>query len=245
VDKAQSAIEKKSGALSLRDEAEIKKRMQQLQAKTEAKFLKFRSNLVILWVVSNGILVSVITHFDIAISFLTVLLYTIIFFNGSRLIGSVIYFFTHLSTRRLEQMEALKRRQELATALGQDPSKLKLKPLWMYPLEVLFRPFVPRTYFFILMESLVSPLLTVLALAWIAFTSIFSLVAFCQEEITISTFKSWRKLAKWEFELFSEDGFVARWLGIDSISRRRTARACMEVSLQTNSQVTVNQSQLL
>eukprot|EP00475_Leptophrys_vorax_P011595 TRINITY_DN1815_c0_g1_i1.p1 TRINITY_DN1815_c0_g1~~TRINITY_DN1815_c0_g1_i1.p1 ORF type:complete len:855 (+),score=207.54 TRINITY_DN1815_c0_g1_i1:352-2565(+) len=246
LDQVQSNEKEKINAASLRDEAERKKKLQALKAKTEAKFLKFRSTLFCLWVFSNGFLVSVITQFNIAMPFLCFLLYVIIFFNGMRLLGSITYFVLKKLTRRSEISAAYKLRREQAKESGKDVSNLNLKPLWAYPLEVLLRPFQAYTYLALFMEILVSPVLALVSIVWILMSSaLCAITYFWRPDCAIFVFKSWRRLSRVEFDLFSGDGKVARRLGIDSISMRRSPRACLEGSLPIGTPASVTHPYLI
>jgi hypothetical protein len=243
VDTAQAKADHKKNdgdAASLREEAERKKQQRAKQARLESKFLSFRSYLMLLWILSNCLLASLITNYSVTVDFLTVLLYMIIFFNGTRLIGSLIYITTFAFTRRKEQLLAAEARRNSALLAGSDPNQIKAHPWWSYPAEIVLIFFRPKTYAAIFMEMIISPVLLLLSAAWIALTGAFCAVSICDQRIAIFSFKSWRSLAKLEFNLFSSDGTVAKALKIDSISRNHAPRVCMEGSLPPSAKVTVS-----
>lgn len=156
----------KLDANALKNEAERKKEAEKKAAATEAKFLRFRSHMVMLWIISNGALVSLITQYDIADDYLLFLLIVIIFFNGWRLIGSIIYWISTLITRRQEVYQANRARRESLNSPPHKPS------LWESVTSnkfvgVVTRPLWPMAWFALVSELLVSPLFGLIAFAWI------------------------------------------------------------------------------
>ncbi len=66
----------------------------------EDKFKAYRSHVLLAWISTNGLFISVVTLFDISSLYLELLFLTIFFFNGIRFLGSIIFLIqNHRSNR--------------------------------------------------------------------------------------------------------------------------------------------------
>lgn len=206
---------------------------------SEKKFMSanmFRIWIVLLWVACNGALVAVLTVFSdyfTPAQVLFVIFCSVLAVNGTRMAGSIIYWFSKIITRaeeidqnRVEKKYFKQMRKAMGrtsnTAIGQSEQG-KIARFFTVA-------FKPRTWVSISNCLFLSGVVGIIAASWCAVTGVLSiplLLLFPAGPFMISAFAlSWRILARMEFEINSNDGLVARVLGIDSSTESRTSLRC-------------------
>jgi hypothetical protein len=215
----------------LREEIERKNKIAAKQSCLESKFSFFRTMMVAVWMLSNLILVSSILKFRIAISFLQLLLFLIIFFNGTRFIGSCVHLVVHTINRSRERNRTVIEQLKNQNATSYRGFKEIFLDILMCPLKV-------HTWFSIFSVLVASPCLSAISFLWICVSGLlFGAVSWIPrlDFIACWIMISWRYLANVEFNLFSNDGSIASFLGIDSARTRHTVRKCAPSVLEGQS----------
>eukprot|EP00475_Leptophrys_vorax_P039502 TRINITY_DN7146_c0_g1_i1.p1 TRINITY_DN7146_c0_g1~~TRINITY_DN7146_c0_g1_i1.p1 ORF type:complete len:998 (+),score=292.15 TRINITY_DN7146_c0_g1_i1:129-3122(+) len=196
----------------------------------------FRMWIVLLWVVCNGALVAALTVFSDQFTPEQVLFgifCAVLAINGTRMAGSIIYWFSKIITRaeEIDQNRVEKKYfKQMRKAMGRS-SQTAIAQSEQGRIARLFTvAFKPRTWVSISNCLFLSGVVGIIAAGWCAVTGVLSiplLLLFPAGPFMISAFAlSWRILARMEFEINSNDGLVARVLGIDSSSESRSSLRC-------------------
>lgn len=232
------------GKVSDAEFARKKKEAEAMRLKQEQTFLNFRLRVVFFWVLCNGALVAVFTLFSDTIgsvSFLFIIFCIVLYSNGVRLFGSIMYWISIAITRAEEKdqnnvekryfrnMRRFAKSVRDESGYAEDNSGMTCMKFWF----VFVRP---RTWVAISNTLFVSGLIGISAAAWCLVTGALSvplLLLFPIGPFAICGFAlSWRLLARMEFEFNSNDGHVARILGIDSTAAHRSALKCPPVNVE-------------
>jgi len=196
------------------------------------------------WVVCNGALIATLTVF--ANSFtpeqvLFIIFLTVIAMNGVRMAGSIVFWFSKMITRaeEMDQNKMEKRyfkqmRKAMGTSQGDVTSGSSEQGRFVRFFTVAFKP---RTWVSISNCLFLSGVVGILSAIWCGITGLISiplLILFPVGPFMISAFSlTWRALARMEFEINSNDGLVARVLGIDSSSESRSSLRCPPINVTT------------
>lgn len=198
----------------------------------------FRFKIVGSWIISNVILIIIVSILNSQIgpeSFLLVVLSSVVVSNGSRLFGSMFYLISHRFTRSEEADQNFTERKYFLGIRQFAQQMLKSRKEKMTLWKFLSVPFRVRTLVSISNILFLSGFFGILSAAWCIITVALSFplaFLFPVGPFILSAFAiSWRALAKFEFEYNSQDGEAARVLGIDSSSNSSESVQCPDVAV--------------
>jgi hypothetical protein len=215
-------------------------------------YASFRTKLLLVWIFSNGLMISVISQYNIGYPFLISVLLLTVFVNGIKTLGSSAYQLIRLYTRSQEHhMQSLLRRKN--KAMRKQNSRDMSVNAKLIPADGFFEKLV--RFFSIVVKLLAwASLFNVLFLAPVT-AIVFGLWGVLTGGVSVLLMFLYpvgpvllgglamlgRYLSTTEFIWFSRDGLVAKALEVDSNALGRTSRTCpaAEVEREPNSGVLV------